>query len=343
MKYSKTTNGISLTSDLIWFKVKSQKKSVWLLVGVIIISSVCSLLLPFYTALLIDNLKNNTFLGFGLAYLFVLVIKLVTSCLSTVIGGRLCQEVIYSLREVVFAKIQSMPVLFFVNNQSGQIIARVNNDTRKIDNFLSQYIFEFISSFFSFVLIGMFIFWVDLRIAILVWLLILFTGFVTLLLSKQTKKASYQKLETDGKLITFINENVSNYKAILALSGQSMINTEFTDLVEVVYTKTLKSKLLVGILRPFYNSLSLIAQICVVGFGVYLVGLNLVTIGTLISMLLYTQKLFEPLTRLSAVFGSLNQARGALARLDELLILNPDDQNPILHNSQDSFLDDNNQ
>ena len=63
--------------------------------------------------------------------------------------GGIGQRMLYTLRNSVFNKLQELPLEFFNQNQSGDLISRINNDTDKVNQFFSQSLMRFIGSLIS--------------------------------------------------------------------------------------------------------------------------------------------------------------------------------------------------
>jgi ATP-binding cassette, subfamily B, bacterial len=323
---------------------KDKKIDLFILIVLVIISTVLVVISPLAISYIIDNfIIKGSYQGMD-KYLFILlgiyIIQMFVSYLSTSRVGHLAQAVMYELRGKVFGKIQEFPLNFFLANQSGDIISRVNNDTRKIDNLLSRYIFEFISSFFTFLGIGLFIFTQNVILALCTWAFVIILIVFSRLVGPMVASASKEQLESNAKIATFLNENITNYKAVVVFNQQKTIGQDFNNIAHVNYSKTLKSKILSGMFRPLYNFAGLISQALVATVGIYLVGAGLTTAGTLVAFILYTAQFYQPINRLAAVYGSFEQAVGAWDRINEVFDLDPNNPNQQLtvsddHKSQD--------
>jgi ATP-binding cassette, subfamily B, bacterial len=297
----------------------------------VLFSTIVVVLNPLITSYVIDNyiIKRNLdglstilLLAFGIN-----IINMFINYTSTVNVGELSQEIMFKLRNEVFQKIQQLPMNFFMVNESGDIIARVNNDTRKIDNMLSRYIFEFITSFFTFIGIGLFIFTQNIVLAILTWVFVIILIVFSRLIGGYVTSSSVKQLETGAKISTFLNENITNYKAVVAFNQIETINNEFEVLVKNNFRKSLVSKFLTSFFRPLYNFAGQISVVIVVIAGVYLLSIGTISAGVLISFVFYVQRFYEPINRLSAVYGSFEQAQGSWSRIYEVLTL---DKNNII-------------
>ena len=91
-----------------------------------------------------DGLLNIILILAGVA-----TVTIVTGYSQGMLIGRISQRTLYRLKEGLFTKIQSLPIAFFNQNKAGDLMSRINNDTDKINQFLSQWIGQFIGVMFS--------------------------------------------------------------------------------------------------------------------------------------------------------------------------------------------------
>jgi ATP-binding cassette, subfamily B, bacterial len=319
--------------------LRGRVPAIILLIVLVLINTILIVAAPLAIAKIIDlYIITNKYLEmdkFLIALVVVYFIQMAVNYFSTIRVGILAQNIMFELRNNIFGKIQLMPMQFFIQNPSGDIIARVNNDTRKIDNFLSRYIFEFISSFFTFIGIGAFIFTQNVTLALTTWAFVIILIVFSRIIGPLVKEASTRQLESNASITTFLNENISNYKAVVAFNQQSNLDQEFNVLARDNYLKSIKSRILTGLFRPLYNFAGLISQAIVTIVGIYLVSQGQLTTGILIAFILYTAKFYEPVNRLAAVYASFEQSLGAWARINEVMDMNPKGSQFLLTSSND--------
>ena len=66
------------------------------------------------------------------------IIALAAGYIQTKLMGTVGQRMLFNLRNAVFNKLQELPLDFFNQNKTGDLISRINNDTDKINQFFSQ-------------------------------------------------------------------------------------------------------------------------------------------------------------------------------------------------------------
>jgi ATP-binding cassette, subfamily B, bacterial len=313
---------------------KPRAWSIFVLFILVLFNTALTISQPYLTAYIIDNFIAKGNIDGMNRWIIILIICFflqgIVNYISTTTVGKITQGVLMEIRNDLFGKIQNLPMQFFLANKSGDIISRLNNDTRKLDNFFGQYIFEFISSFFVFVGIGIFMFTQNVSLALVAWsmvlILIIFSAILGPIISKNSKK----QLESGSLITSFLNENITNYKAVSAFNQQQNLNSQFKTLIDNYYSESLRVRILVGIFRPIYNFAGLFSYILVVVFGLYQVALGNVSVGVVIGFLLYVQRFYEPINRLAAVYSSFQQATGAWSRIVEVFELDPESTNMAL-------------
>ncbi|MEM1312789.1 MAG: ABC transporter ATP-binding protein [Patescibacteria group bacterium] len=249
------------------------------------------------------------------------LVTMIVSFLQTRLVGQVSQRVLFRLRENLFAKLQELPLTFFQQNKAGDIIARINSDTEKLNNFLSGSIFQFVSSFFTFIGIGVFIFFLNWQLALVVWLAVIMVVFLSRVISPLVNSKNKESLETNGNMIAFLDENLNNFKALAAFNKGEYLRTSFTELNQTNFKQTFTAQVLNGLFNPLYSFAGNIAQILVLAFGLYLLQQGNLTLGLLIGFISYTQKFYEPLRTLGNIWGTMQEAVAAWGRVQALLKL----------------------
>jgi ATP-binding cassette subfamily B protein len=289
----------------------------------VLINAGANVATPFITALAIDSYistKNlDGLVWVLLALLGLYFVTLINGYFQTRLVGQISQRVLFKLRGNIFDHMQGLPVAFFQANRAGDIIARVNNDTEKLNNFLSQGIFAFVASFFSFVGIGVFIFFLNWQLALVVWTGVIFVIIFSQLVSKQVQIRNKQSLTTNGEMTGFLDENLNNFKALVAFNKGQYFRETFEVLNQDNFSKSIWAQFLNGVFNPVYSFAGNFVQILILGFGIYFLSQSFLTIGLLIGFIGYTQKFYEPLRTLGNIWGNLQEALAAWVRIQKLL------------------------
>lgn len=297
-------------------------------IGAVSINTTSNVLTPFLIAYGIDNYIAKGDLG-GLTWILLTLgglyfLSVFAGYLQPRIIGHVSQRTLFQLRGTLFDKLQSLPARFFQVNKAGDIISRVNNDTDKLNSFLSQSIFQFMSSFFSFLGVGIFILFLNWQLGAIVWLAIIFVIIATQVLSPIVSRANTASLTANGDLTSQASEDLANFKAVVAFNKQTYFNTKFQEINNKNFRSAFLAQTLNSLFNPVYNLAGNIAQVIVLMVGINMVAGGTLTIGLLIGFVSYTQKFYEPLRILGAVWGTLQEALSAWTRVSAVLSMEND-------------------
>jgi len=289
----------------------------------IMLNSGATIVTPFLISLAIDEyITKQNLPGLNLILLVLLSIYIITavvSYLQTKLVGQVSQRFLFRIREKLFGHLQFLPLNFFQVNKTGDIIARINNDTEKINNFFGGSVFQFVSSLFTFLGIGVFVFFLNWQLSVVLWVGVIFVLFCNVLLNSMVQKTNKEALTINGEMSGFIDENLTNFKALVAFNkGQYLIET-FEQKNKKVFDTAIFAQVLNGFFNPLYSFAGNLAQVGVLAFGLYLLFTGSLSLGLLVGFISYSQKFYEPVRTLGNVWGTMQEALAAWRRIETLL------------------------
>lgn len=252
------------------------------------------------------------------------VIGLIASYLQTNWMGGVGQRTLFRLRNIVFAKLQSLPVAFFNQNKAGDLISRINNDTDKLNQFFSQSLMQFIGNIFLMLGAGGLLLWLNpglgsASLAPALGLLIF-----TQITSAWVKRQNTQSMKSLGGLSSEIQESLNNFKVIIAFNRRDYFRKRFQDVNEDNYKNSIGAGLANNLFTPIFGLVASLAQLIVLAYGIYLVTTGTFTIGLLISFLAYVNHFYNPLRHMAALWTSFQTALAGWDRVSEILELETD-------------------
>lgn len=249
---------------------------------------------------------------------------LIAQYFQTLLMGKVGQNVLYNLRNAVFQKLQSLPVAFFNQNKAGDLISRINNDTDKLNQFFSQSLIQFVSSIITIIGAGIFVLSLNLKLGAAAIAPAVTLIFFTRLLTPWIKKKNALSLKNIGGLSGEISESLENFKVVVAFNRRDYFRKKFNEVNESNYKTALGAGIANNTLNPTYGLANNLAQIIVIGYGLFLITQGMFTLGLLISFLSYVNRLYDPLRHMAAVWASFQTALAAWDRVQAILSLDSD-------------------
>jgi ATP-binding cassette subfamily B protein len=244
--------------------------------------------------------------------------------LRTVLMGGFGQSLLFTLRNKIFSKLQELPVAFFAQNKAGDLISRINNDTDKLNQFFSQALMQFVSSFFIVIGSGIALIWVNWRLglatlapAALMWI---FNKSV----SPWVKRKNAIYLKSIGSMSAEIQESLGNFKVVLAFDRRDYFRQRFDQVNKYNYKTAVASTLSNSTYTPVYGFLAAMGQLVVLLYGIYLISVGYFTAGFLVTFFMYVTTFYDPLRQLAALWSGFQVALAGWDRIAQILNLESD-------------------
>ena len=308
--------------------MKEEKRNLIIAFIVMILNAGIAMLAPYLIGYTIDNfIQNKDYQGlmtFSGILLVLYIIYSGTEYAQTKIMGSIGQRMLFSLRNSVFEKLQSLPIAFFNQNKAGDLISRINNDTDKVNQFFSQSLMQFANSIFGMIGAGAFLLTIHFELGGAALIPGVFILVFVLIVSPFVKKKNKLSMASTGNLSAEIQESLANFKTIIAFNRRDYFKQKF-ELANVDNYKTsVSAGIMNNIFTPVFSLFSNIAQLIVLIFGIYLIAQGNFTIGLLISFIAYTNAFYQPLRQLAALWASFQTAMAAWDRISVILGLEND-------------------
>src|SRR5690606_26679679 len=249
---------------------------------------------------------------------------LVTSYLQTKLMGSVGQRMLFTLRNAIFSKLQQLPVAFFNQNKTGDLISRVNNDTDKLNQFFSQSLMQFIGSIATMLGSGIFLVIINYKLGsptlVPALLILIFTWGI----SPWVKRKNAASLRSSGNMSAGIQESLNNFKVIIAFNRRDYFKKKFGESNAENYSAAIGAGLANTVFLPVYGFFSSLAQLIVLAYGIYLIAAGEFTIGLLVSYLAYATNFYNPLRQLASLWSSFQVAMAGWDRISQILNLETD-------------------
>jgi ATP-binding cassette, subfamily B, bacterial len=302
-----------------------ERRNVSVAFGTMLLSSVAGLLGPVIIGHTVDTyVRRGDFSGvleWAALLLAVYLVGLAATYVQTQTMGRIGRQVLFKLRNATFTKLQQLPLDFFNQNKSGDLISRINNDTDKLNVFFSQALMQFAANLFMMTGAAIFILTLNVRLGLAALVPAMGVLVATQMLSGWVKRKNAKSLQSLGGMSAEIQESLSNFRVIVAFNRLDYFRKKFDAANEQTYAASVGAGLANNIFMPIYGLSFNLAQLIVLAYGVYLIGAGHMTVGLLIGFLLYVNSFYIPLRQLAAVWTAFQMALAALDRISAVLAL----------------------
>jgi ABC-type multidrug transport system fused ATPase/permease subunit len=315
------------TRRLLASLLRPHRRSVWLLVAMIVAYNTAALAGPWLVGVGIDRGIPPILHHEGSRTLWLIVVAFaaatVTQALAerwfVVLTGRIGQDVILDLRGRVFDHFQRLSLAFHEDYTSGRVISRQTSDIDAISELVEEGIDELVYAVLSVLTIGVAMLLLDLPLGLvalssfplLVWLSAWF---------RRNSAVAYRRTrEAVALVIVHFVETLAGIRAVQAFRREPRNFAIFSDLNTRYRDATRRSFRLIAIYAPGMRLIGNVTIGVVLLYGGYLVVDGNLQVGVLTTFLLYLRRFFDPLQDLAQFYNEFQSASAALEKLAGVL------------------------
>jgi ATP-binding cassette subfamily B protein len=303
------------------------KKTLTVVAILSVFGAATSLVQPLLVGQVIAAVQTNQTLGILVWLLvgFVLV--------SSVISGyqhyllqRTGTAVVHSSRRQLIARILHLPIREFDARRTGDLVSRVGTDTTLLYAVLTQGLADAVGSAILFLgaLIAMLI--IDPILLLLIVVVIGVSLAVVVMLSGRIRTASTAQQVKVGELASAVERAVGSIRTVRASGATERETASVSTLAGEAYGLGVRIAKVSALVVPISGIALQLSLLAVLGVGGFRVAAGSITVASLITFVLFLFMLIMPLATTFGAITSVNQALGALGRIQEVLDLPTEDQ-----------------
>ena len=314
-----------------------------LIIAAVIITSLGSLsglLVPLFTGRIVDKFSVSS-INWGMIGIFgaIFLVNALLSGVGLYLLSKIGEKIIYAIRSILWEHIIQLKMPFFDKNESGQLMSRLTDDTKVINEFISQKLPNLLPSVLTLIGSLIMLFIMDWKLTLLTFITIPIFVFIMIPLGRVMQKIS-----------TNTQSEIANFSGLLGrvLTEMRLVKVSNTERLELdnahvnlkkIYNLGLKQAKISAIVQPISGVVMLLTIAIILGFGALEIGTGAITPGTLIAMIFYVIQLSMPLINLSTLVTDYKRAVGASQRIHEIM-QEPIEPTEALSESKDEIVED---
>jgi ATP-binding cassette subfamily B protein len=229
--------------------------------------------------------------------------------------------VVYSSRRKLIARILHLPTSEFDARRTGDLVSRVGTDTTLLYAVLTQGLADAVGNvvLFAGALIAMLL--IDPVLLLLIVVVIGVSVVVVVALSGRIRTASTAQQEKVGELASGVERAVGSIRTIRASGATERETAAVTERASEAYGIGVRIAKISSLVVPVAGIALQLSLLVVLGVGGFRVAAGAISIAALISFVMFLFLLVMPLASTFGAITSVNQALGALGRIQEVLDL----------------------
>ena len=237
------------------------------------------------------------------------------------------QRVLLQQRRQIFERIQTLSLKFFDRREAGDLMSRLVNDTQVINQVFSGGVVRLASMSLSLVGIIFFMLGLNWRLALVSFTVLPVMVLTTTVFSRWARAAFRRTRRTIGEVSAELQENIAAVREVQAFAREGASVAEFEAVNAANRDANVQAQSILSAFSPTLDVLSTVALAIVAGYGGYLALVfdpPLVSVGVIVSFLLYVRRFYEPIRGIANLYTQLQAAVAGAERIFELLDTRPE-------------------
>ena len=260
----------------------------------------------------------------GLFLIVVLVFQGLFSYLRVVFTAQVSENGIADIRKAVYGKLITLPITFFEENKSGDLISRVSSDVGKLYSIFSVTLVEFFRQIITLIVgIGALVVMTP-RLSLVMLLTIPLVVGIAGLFARTIRKLSKQRQEHLAESNSILGETIQGIQVVKAFANEDLEMKKYEGTIK----KTVKVALKYAGARAWFSFFILTVFFGAICFIIYMGARMLesgdMTAGELLSFVSMTSLIGGSIAGLGSFTTELFGSIGATERIKEILGLDPE-------------------
>ncbi|WP_366162017.1 ABC transporter ATP-binding protein [Bacillus infantis] len=307
----------------IWNYLAEEKALLFLVLLMVILSSVLGLLGPFLLGRGIDQYiveRSNS--GFavllaGLAAIYIVYSASLWFQNYWMIG--IAQNTVFKMRTQLFRHLHKLPIPFFDKRQHGELMSRVTNDIENVSSTLNSSVIQVFSSVLTLVgTVGVML-WLSPLLTLITMIIVPVMFYGMKWITNRTGRLFKEQQRNLGELNGFVQETISGQRIVKTFSQEDRVIEEFIGKGEKLRAAGFWAQTYSGFIPKLMNMLNNMSFAIIAGVGGIFVLKGMISIGVIVIFAEYARQFTRPLNDLANQFNTLLSAIAGAERVFEIM------------------------
>jgi ATP-binding cassette subfamily B protein len=310
----------------VWRVFAYLKRYPWLAAGTLgcaILGTLMVIVFPSVTKWIIEDVvranRPDKLLPLILLAAGAFVVQHLVNSLRIILNNTFEQKVIFDLRSDLYSHIQLLPLRWFDNRATGDLMTRVIEDVNSVERVLIDGIEQGVVAILQIVIVLVVMFYWNAKLALLalVPFPLLIAGALAYTLTAHRRYRLQRRAASN--INALLHDNLAGIRQIKSFAREREEHTRFNRASDQLRHATLVVMRTWAIYSPSMSMFEAIGALLVLGFGSHAVLNGSLQLGDLIGILMLMAFLYDPISRLHQLNQLVQAGRAAGERVFEIL------------------------
>src|SRR6059058_4071595 len=310
----------------VWRVLAYLKRYPWLAAGTLacaIMGTLMVIVFPSVTKWIIDDVvranRPDKLLPLILFAAVAFLVQHLFNSLRIILNNTFEQKVIFDLRSDLYSHIQLLPLRWFDNRATGDLMTRVIEDVNSVERVLIDGIEQGVVAVLQIVIVVAVMFYWNAKLAMLalVPLPLLIAGALAYTLTAHRRYRLQRRAASN--INALLHDNLAGIRQIKSFAREREEHARFNCASDQLQHATLVVMRTWAIYSPSMSMFEAIGALLVLGFGSHDVLMGRLQLGDLVGILMLMAFLYDPISRLHQLNQLVQAGRAAGERVFEIL------------------------
>jgi ATP-binding cassette subfamily B protein len=262
--------------------------------------------------------------AFAMIYLLTVLLRIGLRYLSTHYLGRLGQDLLYRLRNRVFAHLQRLSYDYHDKARPGHTLTLLTGDINTLSSLLQDGLINFVVQALALFVIGAVLFSMNVPLALILLAAVVPPMMFATLWFRRISKRTFKRARARGADLTSdLRQTLYGMRQIRIFDRAAHSVREHDGAIVRFQKENDGIARLTALYSAITDFIEIAAQCVVIYFGFRFVVSGTLTIGELVAFVLFLKRFFAPLEQLTLLFRDFQSAQAALDRIARFLSVRP--------------------
>jgi len=302
------------------------------IVGMIflILSSLTLLTFPFVAGKLIDTASGETWLvndinGIALILLGILLVQSVFSFFRVWLFAKVSERSMRDIRVALYRQLVQLPMTFFDKRRTGELISRITADVSMLQDTFSVTLAELFRQIITLIAGIVFLMVTTPKLTLFMLATFPILIIIAMIFGKFIRKLSKQTQDELAAANVIVEETLHSIMTVKSFVGEEYESNRYSKGLNKVVKVALKAAGFRGAFISFIIFALFGGIVAVMWYGAALVASGDMSVGDLVSFVLYTTFIGGSIAGLGDIYGQIQKAIGSSERVLEILHESPED------------------
>ncbi|MCV9886200.1 ABC transporter ATP-binding protein [Metabacillus halosaccharovorans] len=322
-----------------WSLIKVSKPPVKIFCVAAILSLLetgAGLIVPLFTKSLVDQLSQSTLeLSIIFLLLFAFILQTVSSGLSYYFMTYIGESIVASIRKRLWKHVLHSPIPFFDQQESGDTMSRITQDTNTIKTLITQHLITFISGLITIIGSVIILLIIDWKMTLIMLIAVPISIAIIMPLGQKMYKVSKLTQDEMAGFSANLGRVLSDIRLVKAFHAEKTEQAKGDERIDHLFKYGLKEARILAVISPLMSFTMMIVLVLLIGYGGVRVASGALSAGSLVAIIIYVFQIVVPFSQMAGFFTAFQKAMGGAERIQLILSLDKEtsEDNLVVQNS----------